>query len=159
MLDDTPISVTLTASQLGHALGAVRFRRKKREREMAKSDFVPEPGRVDTNEVKVARLREAEDLMQEALDEHLGVTMRVTKLSDDRETGPSAEAMKAAWRTVWRQGELARAFDAFAAQVVQRAIAALTCESCGGLYPNEDCGNRKNAIYLQKPIPCRPGQP
>ena len=76
MLDDTPISVTLTASQLGHALGAVRFRRKKREREMAKSDFVPEPGRVDTNEVKVARLREAEDLMQEALDEHLSAMVR-----------------------------------------------------------------------------------
>ncbi len=71
MLDNTPLTVTLTARQLGYALSAARSQRKKRERQAASSKFVPEPGHADLNAVKMTTLREVESLMTEALTRHL----------------------------------------------------------------------------------------
>jgi len=70
MLDDTPITVTLPANQLAHALGAVRAQLKKRERALARDNFVPEPGHVNLNEVKITYLRGVIISLDRALQEH-----------------------------------------------------------------------------------------
>jgi hypothetical protein len=50
-----------------------------------------------------------------------------------------------------------------AAQAVQRERerweAALICASCGGPYPNPDCGQRKNALDCGERVPCHPMMP
>ena len=55
----------------GGLRGAITAARRKRERETATSDFVPGPGQVDMNKVRVEIATEAEALLNEAIQRHI----------------------------------------------------------------------------------------
>ncbi len=82
--DRTPVTLTLPARCLPTLRLAVTQAARKREREARESGFTPAAGRIDMNLLRAEIAREAEGILNEAIERHIAGYSHERVPQDDR---------------------------------------------------------------------------